>query len=442
MQKVEAEFRRVRGKKLLVALSGGADSVALLSLLRAWGGCEIAAAHFDHMIRGAESARDADFCRGLCAEWNIDYFFERADVPAEAGRRGEGIETVAREMRYDFLRRAKHSAQADYVVLAHHMDDQAETVLMHLLRGAGVAGIAGMRTLSGDLFRPLLNVRKRELVEYLAGKSIPWREDATNSDACTPRNALRLKGIPALERAYPAAVSAIARHASLSLTEDDCMQTLAAGWLEKNLERGAFGLFLRLDDLPHEAIFRRAVRTAVSHLARELPDHAKTDELWRIARSERGATQLSGDLRAEKTPSGLYILPGYEAPEPVRLNPEGETVLPEICRILAEPWQGECIRRNGPVQTLSRRALEGAMLRTRRDGDRIRPFGMQGEKLLSDYLTDRKIDRPRRDVLPLIACGERVLWVCGVGISQDAALREGDDGIRLTLLPDTADNNL
>ena len=442
MQKVEAELGRVRGKKLLVALSGGADSVALLALLRAWGGCKLAAAHFDHMIRGAESAWDVDFCRALCAEWNIEFFHERADVPAEAVKRGEGTETVAREMRYSFLRRAKVSAQADYIALAHHMDDQAETVLMHLLRGAGVSGMAGMRTFSGDLFRPLLGVRKRELVEYLEKNGISWHEDATNAAACTPRNSLRLEGIPALERAYPAAVSAIARQASLALSEDDFMRSAAAEWLHQRLERGPFGLFIRLDALPHEAIFRRAARMAIPEITSEVPDLAKTEELWQLARSDRGATELSGNLRAEKTPSGLYILPERQDPEPVRLNLDGETVLPGLCRILAQPWQGECIRKNGSVQTLSRKTLEGAVLRTRRDGDRIRPLGMKGEKLLSDYLTDRKIDRPRRDVLPLIACGERVLWVCGVGISDEAALHEGDDAIRLTLLPDTADNGL
>lgn len=425
---MQVDLAPVRGKKLLVALSGGADSVALLALLRAAGECGLAAAHFEHGIRGEASRADADFCRDLCAKWKVEYFEARADVPAEARRRGQGLETTARELRYAFLRETRLRAGADYIALGHHMDDQAETVLMHLLRGAGSGGMRGMQPLAGDLFRPLLGLRKRELVAYLQENGIPWREDATNASGGTPRNLLRLKGLPALETAYPQAVPAIARQAALARDEDDYMLQAAREWLRAHLQRGPYGLLLSADPAVHPAVFRRAVRLALDGI----PDFAETEALLGLMRAPRGRLALSGGRRAERTASGLYLLPATPLQPPeAALNIPGTTELAGICRVVAEPWNGPPLRENGPVQTLDRAALAGAVLRTRRKGDRIRPLGLGGEKLLSDYLTDRRVDRPLRDVLPLLARGGQILWAVGIGIAAEAALRPGRQGARL-----------
>ncbi len=433
MGKIQVDFSPVAGKTLLVALSGGADSVALVALLRAWGGCRLMAAHFEHGIRGEASRSDADFCRSLCAEWNVPYFEERADVPAEAALRGQGIETTARELRYAFLRRVCAENAADCIALAHHMDDQAETVLMHLLRGAGVSGMAGMRAFAGDLYRPLLGVRKQALVDYLTEHNIPWREDATNQFEDTPRNRLRLTAIPALERVYPAAVQAIARQAELTAAEDDFMRDAAEKWLETALSRGPYGLLVNLNPLPHPAIFRRGVRLALGR-----PLEFETVEAIRkvaYAPNTRARIQLPGGSTAERIESRLYLLPERKsAPQPVPLSLDGTTRMEGICEIQSKPWTGEPLRENSLVQTLDRSALSGAVLRTRLAGDRIRPFGLAGEKLLSDYLTDRRIDRPLRDVLPIVARGSQVLWVAGVGIADAAALHPGRAGVRLEVL--------
>ena len=427
---IKANFEPVRGKKLLVALSGGADSVALLSLLREAGDCRLVAAHFDHGIRSGEARADADFCRRLCEEWGVEYHEGRGDVPGEARKRGLGLETAARELRYEFLREKKRETGADWIALAHHLDDQAETVLMHLLRGAGPAGIAGMRMFAGDLYRPLLGFRKEELIEYLRERRVPWREDATNAAEENPRNILRLRVMPALERAYPMAARAIARYAESAALEDDFVREAAAAWLAESLESGPYGRRVSMKAPPHEAILRRGLRTLLTGEA----DHGELRELCRLAGEMRGRIQLPGGGFAERAGDWLYLLPERltPPPEPVPLRLPGEIRLPGLCRVTAEPYRGEPIRENGPAQTLDRAALEGAVLRTRRDGDRIHPFGAEGEKLLSDYLIDRKVDRPLRDALPLLARGNRVLWVVGLGIAREAALRPGAEGVRLT----------
>ena len=217
------DFEDVRGARLLVALSGGADSTALLAMLvgaRKRLDLHLAAVHVNHGIRGSESRADAEFCEALCRELNVDFYLRNVDAPAAANASHEGIETVARRLRYDALREVRAQTHSAWIVLAHHRDDQAETVLMHLLRGCGGRGIGGMAEFSGDLYRPLLNVSKAELESFLLERGMCWREDSTNAVPDTPRNALRLNVLPLLEQSYPQAAKAIARYAQIARRED------------------------------------------------------------------------------------------------------------------------------------------------------------------------------------------------------------------------------
>ena len=237
---------KARGRRVLSALSGGADSVAL-TLLLIKAGAEVTCAHFEHGIRGADSLRDRDFCRAFCKELHVPLLEDSARVP-ENRMPGEGLEQAARRLRYRFLRRAKESVGAEWIALAHHMDDQAETVLMHLLRGSGLAGVAGMRELSGDLYRPLLSVRKRELLEYLEGLGQNYCRDASNWVPDTPRNLLRLRVMPELESVYPGCVEAIARFSAQADRDEAFFDALAEDWLSARMETGAYGLRIFAQD--------------------------------------------------------------------------------------------------------------------------------------------------------------------------------------------------
>ena len=418
-------FDFLQGRHLLAALSGGADSVALMRILldrRDTDGFSFSCAHLHHGIRGLDADADAAFCKKICEDAGVELILGHADVPAIAREKQMGLETAARIERYRFLEEARQKCGAELIVLAHHADDQAETVLMHLLRGTGPEGITAMPMLSGDKFRPLIGMRKQELVSYLKDKGISWREDSTNAVSDNPRNALRLNVLPEIEKSYPSAAAAVARYARAAAIENDFISRLTDAFIKDRLEHLPCGEKIRLDGDWEEALLRRAIRRiCVSRL-----EAAKLDDVIFLAQKPRGKVQIFSDLTVEKTPSGLYFLRKsmkkcenipVEVPTDMRFN--------GFYRIAME-YSGPDISAYDPfTETVDAAALEGAVIRLREDGDRIHPLGAAGSRLLSDYLTDKKIDKPVRDCLPVIACGKNILWVGGYGISEHARIKPG-----------------
>lgn len=257
-----------RGETLLVALSGGADSVALadaLALLRRPRGFRLVAAHLDHALRPG-SAADAAFCARLCEGLGVPLRTGRADVRSRAGREGGGLEQAARRERYAFLRRIAREEQAAAVAVAHTRDDQAETLLLHLLRGAGTSGLGGMRARRGAIVRPMLAVSRAEVLAHLRERGLDWREDPSNADLVHRRNRVRHELLPYLESRYnPAARVALARAAGL-LAEEAAYMTrqgravLAPACRE---EPGALVIRLRVLAQAPMAVARVAIREAL-----------------------------------------------------------------------------------------------------------------------------------------------------------------------------------
>lgn len=409
----------------LVALSGGADSVYLLyALLES--GAQVTAAHFHHGLRGNGADEDLRFCRELCGELDVPLYEGGADVSIYAQQHSLGIETAAREMRYRYLRNMRKAVGADVIALGHHMNDQAETVLMHMLRGSGLKGAGGMSELDGDLFRPLLKMTKQQIVERLEGEGIHWREDETNEENDNPRNALRNIILPQLTEIYPGAVQALGRFSDIAREDGELLDLMAEGILHRQVWSLPNGW--RVDGIPQipGALLRRILMRLTG-----IRDMHMLYSMAKIAKTGRKRAEFT-NYRLEPHGENLYIIDvGYLAPEPVAFNCEGATVLPGLCHMLSEPWESEPELSGGLVQVLNREALEGAELRTRRSGDKIHPLGGPGEKLLSDYLIDKKIPRPRRDVLPLLARGSEVLWVVGVGIAEWAKVTPDTEAVRI-----------
>lgn len=217
----EARFpcwmQEARGKDLLCAVSGGLDSMCLLDLLVYWGekqDCRITAAHFNHQLRGAAADRDEEFVREYCAARNIPAVYGREDVAALARKEGLSLEEAARKARYAFLRREAERLGGAHICTAHHAEDNAETILLNLLRGSGLKGLTGMERVRDGIFRPLLDVSRRELEEYAAAWNVPHLEDETNADpSAASRNFLRLRVMPLLKELNPRAVEHIGRTA-------------------------------------------------------------------------------------------------------------------------------------------------------------------------------------------------------------------------------------
>ena len=217
----------------LCAVSGGLDSMCLLDLAVQWGreqGRRVAAAHFNHQLRGEASDRDENFVRDWCDAHEIPFFAGRGDVRGLATREGLSTEEAARQLRYDFLEQTRQEAGLGCILTAHHADDNAETMLLNLIRGAGLRGLAGIPPRRGEIVRPLLNVTRAELEQYAETRGIPHVEDETNEDDEITRNLLRHKVLPVLRQANPKAVEHMTQAAAALRETEAGLAALAEGY--------------------------------------------------------------------------------------------------------------------------------------------------------------------------------------------------------------------
>lgn len=410
---------------VLVGLSGGADSVALthaLCRLRDEGGIfSVYAAHFNHGIRGEAADEDEAFCRALCKALSVELLVERADVVAVAAQERQSLELAARTLRYAFLRKAAKLVGADCIMTAHHRDDQAETLLLHLLRGAGTGGLAGMRARNGDLARPLLSVSRRQIEAYLAENGLLHREDATNASLEQTRNRIRHELLPLLETFNPNAAQSLCKTARLCAQDDAFLNQLADQALQSAAGGGGFDR-ARLACQP-PSVRARAVRRML------WPSDSVTEaDIRRVTEllcAQTGTViELSGG-RSAWVDSGRVYLGRYPKRREyeVAFVSDGVTALPGGGRLIARGAEAFVAPQSGEEAYLDTLRLpEGLVVRTRRAGDRFFPFGAPGERKLKDYLIDKKVPRQARD-LPLLAAGNEVFWVVGHTVSQRAAVR-------------------
>jgi len=424
------------GEHVLAAVSGGADSVALLRLLcllRDRGTICLSAAHFEHGIRGEESLADQRFVQDLCARWNVPLYIGSADVPAESARLRKGLEETARDLRRAFLQNTMAQIGAGSIALAHHADDQAETVLMHLLRGSGARGAGGMRERDGVWLRPLLHCRKAELIDYLAQQGCPWREDATNAEEITARNSIRLRVMPEIETIFPGAVQAIGRFAAIARQEDAFLDRLARKWVSENALTGPYGARVSLKSLPDRALLARAMKI----LAGDDAVHTDVERLCLLCEKGGGKLPLRGKYaQAEAAAGEIWFLRAEIPNQKLPISPQGETKLAQWGTLRTGPGTGRIVRNDPFRQELDAQALQGACIRLWKEGDRIRPLGMGGKsRLLSDVYAGKGIPPQKRRFLPVLEKDGEILWAVGACISETAKLTENSMAVRLEWIP-------
>jgi tRNA(Ile)-lysidine synthase len=421
--KVLSENDLVRtGDRILVGLSGGADSVALLHLLLETAGemrFSVRAAHLDHAIR-PDSDRDAAFSASLCRGLGVPLKVECIKVPPLAAEGGTGIEETAREVRREFLQRVAAAQDCRLIALGHHRGDQAETFLHRLMRGSGLSGLAGMSLRSGPIIRPLLPFSRKEILDYLGERGHTWVEDPSNCDPAYTRNRIRHQLLPLMGTFNPRIGEHLTRLSRRIALEEDFWEEEARRRLEELGRSGEDGI--RLDrkgllDL-HPALRARVLRAALERVRGDLLGisavHIETVEGLLTGGSQSEA-HLPGAWAACRYAS-LWLRPSEpQAPHPfcIAIPGPGTYLLPEWGRLridLLETPRGES---SDAVEFDPRSVTFPLQVRTFRPGDRFRPSGMEGSKKLKDFLIDAKVDREVRVTLPLLE-GEEILWVVGM----------------------------
>ena len=451
------------GSRVAVALSGGADSVALLFALREITGAEgvhvVGAVHLNHQLRGADADQDEAFCRDLACALALPFDVERVDVAQRARDTAVSLEHAAHTERYAFFDRAAARLGATAVAVAHTKDDQAETFLLRLLRGAGPRGLSGMHPRTGLVVRPLLETSRSDVRDFLRGRQIAFREDASNADLAIPRNRIRHELMPLLdERFAPGIVDVLDREAAIAREDAEFLDETARRAAERLISKGAREVTLDVTALLAEppAIARRVIRLAQQMAAGpyRFVGFDATEAVRRFAVSKStGQLDLPGHRVNRR--GGRVVLTGSrgrEKPTPApdflyQLQVPGRVSVPEaLCSISAdmkgvplgrgidELWlPGE---QNEAVIDAGR--LAGPLsVRNRRPGDAFRPLGLRGRKKLQDVFVDAKIDRFAREIAPVIidAAG-RIVWVAGHALAEEFKVTDATkDVVILKRLP-------
>ena len=453
---------------LLVGFSGGADSTALLLSLKSLlpESQPLCAVHVEHGLRGDLSKKDAEHSEEMCRRYGIDFRCEHVHVSRMAQW---GLEGAARESRRSAFLAAAKELGADTIALAHNRDDQAETVLMRLFEGAGVRGIAGMkwRTLLSSkgedglhIIRPLLDLSRAEILEYLEARGISWVEDETNEDERRLRNQIRKNIIPVIQAHIgDAAISGIAKSAEISAPLISLMDEMSGDLSAKFIHEddGEFIVFPLREVKELTQSLRAGVwRAALDMFMDDSPARARRRPLRKwiedlddlaIGDNPSGVLSLSGGMEARREYDRLIFgCRNFDSKslEEKKLVIPGKTVHHSLglevevsCALAHRPEGAWEARLNAEKLGLD------ACIRTRRDGDRFHPLGRRKAKKLKDYLIERKIPKSLRNQIPLLAVGNKVAWIIGHRVSAEFVL-DGNDkkGVTLKALPENEDDKL
>lgn len=418
------ECWKPKNGRYLLALSGGPDSVALLRMMLDKG-CQVEAAHCNFHLRGAESDRDEAFCKKLCEKLGVKLHLVHFDTKEFAQLRGISIEMAARELRYRWFTQLAQDTGAEGVCIAHHSDDQVETILLNMLRGTGLRGLMGMKRKNGIFVRPLLDRSRKDILEYLDRIGQDYVTDSTNLEDDVQRNKLRLDVIPMLEKVTPAAKQNILRMAD-NLAD---VAVVVKQSLDEALQR--CGMASRSG----KAYSMKMIRSYASPrllLWSIVSDYGFNREqaTEMLSSTEGGKTWSSQQAIAVYSNDTLFIydlaewnkpLPTLRIPETGLYNfHEGKIRVSIVATSDTKP------SRERNVATLDADALSFPLtLRPVKEGDRFAPFGMKGSKLISDYLKDKKIEPLERHQQLVItdATGE-IVWLVGKTINEKVKIRK------------------
>lgn len=409
--------------RVVVGFSGGADSTALVFLLQKLG-YSVTAVHIEHGIRGSEALRDAAFTENFCKKYNIEYFVEHLDIPSFAKQHKLSLETAARQERYRVLQEYAKTLRAPLAV-AHNKNDQAETILMHLLRGSGLAGLCGMLPVSGNLIRPLLEVSRPEIEAFNKENHLTFIEDSTNYDISFTRNQIRRQLLPLMENINPDAVSAITSCAELLTGYKQLIDKQLEQYTKQLIRKNKNNIELIFADVPY-MIKLELIKQALSLLKGNIQDIERVHlesaaELWNKQSGKK--VQLPGGITAQKSYGSILFSFNTDpfsaefAFFPQKSYPWYNNTVISSCFVPETGTHENC-------EFLDFDALPKSLtLRTRRSGDFLYPLGSNGKCTLKKYFIDKKIPQQKRSQIPLLARDNEILAIIGYTVSSRAAIK-------------------
>jgi tRNA(Ile)-lysidine synthase len=448
------------GEHVIAAVSGGPDSVTLLQvlvLLSSEYSLTLTVAHLNHGLRGAESDAEEQLVRRLSEERGIPCAVKGVNLLAlrEKGKRKRSLEEIGREERYSFFSTLAQEIGASRIALGHHREDQAETVLMNLIRGSGLEGLKGISPVRDEIFiRPLLEVSRKEIRNFLHVRDIPFLEDSSNSQDQFLRNKIRHQLIPLLQAQYnPQIVDTLNRTARIVRREDDCLKSTARRILDTwqisaLAKEGEAALEIPAVLALQEALQHRVIKTFLGRWvvspARITSAHIQAVLDLCRGRKPAGVLSLPGKIVVKRQYGKLTLafkdadtLPAKDSagkrrsmdsffyslniPDRVEIKELGRVVKIAFAEEQKKGMSGE--GRNAAYFDYDK-VQQPLVLRNRREGDRFQPLGMVGTKKLKAYFIDEKIPRQERDSLPLLADRQSVLWIAGLRLSERVRVNE------------------
>jgi len=429
-----------KGELILCALSGGADSVYLLSRLlerRDELGYSLAAAHFDHHLRPT-SARDAQFAANFCAERGVPFVLGEGDVAAEAAARGAGLEETARDLRYAFLQETAEKLGAAVIATAHNADDNAETLLMNLTRGSGLEGLCGIPPRRGNIVRPLLTTTRTEIEQWLAQRSIDHVEDETNTDETYTRNFLRAQVMPLLRQVNPKATEHMTAAAARLRRDNDVLNATAARVAcEAHRAEDGWVISVKAFDFVPDPIAMRAARQLLLRVGGKQVSAAHLNALVALIRGRDPSAMLHlPKVLVRRVYGDVLFTPWSEEDGPLLeqpLDPDGITVWGD--------WVVSCTCATCPQNPprsaqefwlTTERLTTSLSLRPRREGDELQPPG-RPSKTVKKWFIDEKIPRTLRETIPVLWDGTQIAAVGLLGPAEAMLAKPGENALHITL---------
>lgn len=422
-----------------VALSGGADSVSLLHVLSVLAekyGFSLRAIHVNHGIRGADADADERFCRELCGKMNIPLDVYHFDVPQIAAEQGKGLEECGRDCRYKCFEEI-HNRYNCAVATAHTLSDSAETVIMNIARGCGIAGVRGIPPKRGYIIRPLICASREDVEAYCLENSLQYVTDQTNFDTVYNRNRIRHEIIPQMKIFNPELMQSIARLNEAAASDEDYLSNQAEMIL-KEAEIGKNMWQIKSFEALHSAIKNRIIIIMITEITGKAPDFAHISSVERLMDEKSGAVSLSGGRNISVRNGVIGELVKAETSEKWSFQ-AGETIaLPcgRIVRITVMSYD-DFVKRAKKEQTLFKNAIscdiikDNAFIRNRSEGDCFSPSGRGMSKKIKKLFNESKIPAEMRGKLVLVEINGRIVWVEGFGAAEGMKPSKNDQLVSL-----------